>query len=163
MRFFSLSFNPSFEFLIFIYCAFNLKHSLLISTSHPTLKKCFVLMSWVLSFIFWRILIICCSVTQSCPALCDPSSLRAAAHQASLSFTSSWSLLKLMSIESVMPSNHLILCRPLLLLPSVFPSVSLCFKVFFSVCYWFGVSVYFGFLPYLKFFSIIWSCLTIHT
>ena len=43
--------------------------------------------------------------------------------QASLSFTISWSLLKLMSIESVMPSNHLILCYPLLLLPSVFPSI----------------------------------------
>ena len=43
--------------------------------------------------------------------------------RASLSFTISWSLLKLMSIESVMPSNHLILCRPLLLLPSVFPSI----------------------------------------
>ena len=46
-----------------------------------------------------------------------------AAHQASLSFTVSWSLLKLMSIESVMPSNHLILCHPLLLLPSIFPSI----------------------------------------
>ena len=46
-----------------------------------------------------------------------------AARQASLSITNSWSLLKLMSIESVMPSNHLILCRPLLLLPSVFPSI----------------------------------------
>ena len=45
-----------------------------------------------------------------------------AAHQASLSIINSWSLLKLMSIESVMPSNHLILCHPLLLLPSVFPS-----------------------------------------
>ena len=45
-----------------------------------------------------------------------------AAHQASLSFTISQSLLKLMSIESVMPSNHLILCCPLLLLPSIFPS-----------------------------------------
>ena len=43
--------------------------------------------------------------------------------QASLSITSIWSLLKLMSIESVMPSNHLILCRPLLLLPSVFPGI----------------------------------------
>ena len=43
--------------------------------------------------------------------------------QASLSITNSWSLLKLMSIESVMPSNHLILCRPLLLLPSIFPSI----------------------------------------
>ena len=47
----------------------------------------------------------------------------AAALQASLSFTISWSLLKLMSIESVTPSNHLILCHPLLLLPSIFPSI----------------------------------------
>ena len=46
-----------------------------------------------------------------------------AAHQASLSVTNSWSLLKLMSIESVMASNYLILCCPLLLPPSVFPSI----------------------------------------
>ena len=46
-----------------------------------------------------------------------------AAGQASLSFTISWSLPKHMSIESVIPSNHLILCRPLLLLPSIFPSI----------------------------------------
>ena len=46
-----------------------------------------------------------------------------AAHQASLSFTISMSLLNLMSTESVMPSNHLILCRPLLFLPSIFPSI----------------------------------------
>ena len=45
------------------------------------------------------------------------------AHQASLFFTISWSLLKLVSIKSVMPSNHLILCCPLLLLPSIFPSI----------------------------------------
>ena len=44
-------------------------------------------------------------------------------HQSSLSITSSWSLLKLMSIDSVMPSSHLILCHPLLLLPSIFPSI----------------------------------------
>ena len=48
---------------------------------------------------------------------------RIAAHQASLSITNSRSILKLTPIESVMPSNHLILCHPLLLLPSVFPSV----------------------------------------
>ena len=48
---------------------------------------------------------------------------RTAAHQASLSLTISQSLLKLMSFESVMPSNHLILCCPLLLLPSIFPSI----------------------------------------
>ena len=46
-----------------------------------------------------------------------------AAHQASLSVTNSWSLLKLMSTESVMPYNHLILCCPLLLLPSIFPNI----------------------------------------
>ena len=43
--------------------------------------------------------------------------------QASLSFTNSWNLLKLMSIESVMPANHLIFCHPLLLLPSIFPRI----------------------------------------
>ena len=46
-----------------------------------------------------------------------------AVFQASLSITNLWSLLKLMSIESVMPSNHLIFCRPLLLLPSIFPTI----------------------------------------
>ena len=51
------------------------------------------------------------------------ATLWTAAHQASLSITNSWSLPKLMSIESVMPSNPLILCRPLLLLPSIFPSI----------------------------------------
>ena len=45
------------------------------------------------------------------------------AHQASLSITNSWSLLKLVTIESVIPSSHLILCHPLLLLPSIFPSI----------------------------------------
>ena len=62
----------------------------------------------------------CCSVTKSCPTLCTPWT---AACQASLSFTISWSLLKLMAIELVMPSNHLILCHPLLLPPSIFPSI----------------------------------------
>ena len=51
-----------------------------------------------------------------------------AAHQASLSITNSWSLLKLMSIESVMPSNHLVLCRLLLLPSSIFPSISSAFE-----------------------------------
>ena len=55
-----------------------------------------------------------------CSTLRNP---RTAARQASLFFTISWSLFKLMSIESVMPSNHLILCRPLLLLPSIVPSI----------------------------------------
>ena len=61
-----------------------------------------------------------CSVAQSCPSLCNPMS---AACQVSLSVTNTRSLLKLTSIESVMPSNHLILCGPLLVLPPVFPSI----------------------------------------
>ena len=60
------------------------------------------------------------SVAQSCPSLCDPW---ITAHQAFLSITNSWSSHKLMSIESVMPSSHLILCRPLLLLPPISPSI----------------------------------------
>ena len=60
------------------------------------------------------------SVSWSCLTLCDPWT---AAPQDSLSFTGSQSLLKLMSIELVMPSNHLILCLPLLLLPSTFSSI----------------------------------------
>ena len=53
----------------------------------------------------------------------DSVSLWTAAHQASLSIANSWNLLKLMPIKLVMPSNHLILFHPLLLLPSVFPSI----------------------------------------
>ena len=60
------------------------------------------------------------SVTQLCPLFATPW---IAACQASLSITNSQCLLKLMSIESVMPSSHLILCRPLLLPPSIFPSI----------------------------------------
>ena len=62
----------------------------------------------------------CCSVAKLCPTLCDPMDCSS---QASLSFTISQSLLKLMSIESAKPSNCLILCGPLLLLPSIFPSI----------------------------------------
>ena len=62
----------------------------------------------------------CCSVDNSCPTLCDPMNCNTPGF---LSFTISWSLLKLMSIESVMSSNHLILCCPLLFLPSIFPSI----------------------------------------
>ena len=59
------------------------------------------------------------SVAQFCPTLCNPMDCR----QASLSITNSQSLLKFMSIESLMPSNHLILCHPLLLPPSIPPSI----------------------------------------
>ena len=60
------------------------------------------------------------SVTQSCPTLCDPMKRST---PGLLSITNSWSLPKLMSIELVMPSNHLILCCPFLLLPSIFPNI----------------------------------------
>ena len=64
---------------------------------------------------------LCCSVIQSCPTLCDPWTV---ACQASLSFIISQSLLNLMSTGSMKPCNHLILCYPLLLLLSIFPSIS---------------------------------------
>ena len=67
-------------------------------------------------------------VVQLLSCVCLFSTPWTAARQASMSFTISWSLLKLMSIESLMPSNHLILCRPLLLLPSIFLSI----RVFFN-------------------------------
>ena len=63
------------------------------------------------------------SVQFSHSVMYDSATPWTAAHQASLPNTNSWSLLRLMSIESVMPSNHLFLCCPLLLLPSVFPSI----------------------------------------
>ena len=69
-------------------------------------------------------IVYCCSVTKWCPTLCDPWS----AACTSLSFTISRSLLRFMSIESVMLSNHPVLCHPLILLPSIFPSI----RVFFN-------------------------------
>ena len=63
---------------------------------------------------------ICYSVAKSCPTLCDPMDCSLLA---SLAFTISQSSLKLMSTQSVMPSDHLILCHPFLLLPSICPSI----------------------------------------
>ena len=63
------------------------------------------------------------SVQFSCSVVSDSATPWTSAHLASLSITNSWSLLKLMSIESVMPSNYLILCHPLHLLPSIFPII----------------------------------------
>ena len=71
-------------------------------------------------YLFWSIVAVCCSVA-SCVRLF--ATLWTVAHQASLSITNSQSLLKLISIRSVMPSNHLLLCRPLLFPPSIFPSL----------------------------------------
>ena len=77
-------------------------------------------MSWLLWIeLLWTY---CCSFIKSCLTFCDP--INWSMPCASLSFDISWSLLKLMSIELVMPSNHLILCRLRLLLPLIFPSIS---------------------------------------
>ena len=67
-----------------------------------------------------RISMMTTSVTQSCVTFVTPQT---AVRQASLSITNSWSLLTLMSIELVMSSNYLTVCHPLLLLPSIFPSI----------------------------------------
>ena len=77
---------------------------------------------WQFSSIHVAVNIQFSSVAQSCPTFATPWT---AACQASLSITSSQGLLKLMSTESVMPSNHLIPCHPLLLPPSIFPSIRL--------------------------------------
>ena len=67
--------------------------------------------------------VIVCSVQSSCSVMSNSVTPWSAACQASLSIASSRSLLKLTSNESVMPSNHFILSHPLLLLPSIFPSI----------------------------------------
>ena len=66
--------------------------------------------------------VVCCSVTESFLTLCDPVDC---SPQGFPVLTLSWSLLKFMSIKLVIPFNHLIFCRPLLLLPSIFPSIRL--------------------------------------
>ena len=104
----------------------------------------------------------CCSVTKSCLTLWPGT----AAHQASLSFTISGSLLQLMSIESVMPSNHLILCCPLLNLPSIFPSIRV-FSNELALCirlpkYWsfsFSINPSNGYSGLISFgIDWVWSC-----
>ena len=82
----------------------------------------------------------------NCEVVSDSATPWTAACQASLSFTISQSLLKLMSIELVMPSNHLILCHPLLLLPSIFPSIrvfpsELALYIRWSKCWSFSLSI----------------------
>ena len=78
---------------------------------------------WIIFYIHYRVQF--SSVSQSCPTLCDPMN-----HSTPglLSITNSRSSLRLVSIESVMPSSHLILCRPLLLLPPIPPSIRVLFQ-----------------------------------
>ena len=91
--------------------------SRLVITFLPTSKPIFI--SWLQSLPA----VIFISVQFSCSVVSDSVTPWTAAHQASLSITHSRSLPKPMSIKSVMPSNHLIICHPLLLLPSVFPGI----------------------------------------
>ena len=77
------------------------------------------------SLLLWTIVFPCCKwwLLFSCSVVSDFASPWTAAHQVSLSFTDSWSLLKFLFIELVMPSYYLILCHPILILPSIFPSI----------------------------------------
>ena len=81
--------------------------------------KCSLTEEWITNMWYIYTMEYCCSVAKWFPILCNPWTV---ACQASLSFTTSQSLFKFMSIELVMLSNHFILCRPLLL-PSIFPSI----------------------------------------
>ena len=94
---------------------------------------CRVLLSYLSSI--WVFYILFSSIAQSCLTLCNPWT---AACQA-LSITNSQSLLKCMSVESVMPSNHLILCCPLLLLPSVFALH--CYILHYSILYYWKCNI----------------------
>ena len=99
-------------------------------TCHADLEMTHIEVLW--AWRYFKIFIITV-VVQSPTHVRHFATSRIAACQASLSFTTSQSLLKLVSIESVMPANHLILCRPLLLLPSVFPSIRV-FSKELSLC-----------------------------
>ena len=101
---------------------FNLKWFFMwIESSIRAGRVCYLFTTWGLSAWKWTGgAQDCCSVTKLSLTLCDPM---AAECQAPLSFSVSWSLLKLMSIESMMSSNHLILRHPLLILSSIFPSI----------------------------------------
>ena len=113
--------------------------------SFPSVRK--MLLSFAISVIsslpVWSLTGLCCCCSVSCVQLF--ATQRTAVHQDSLSITISWSLLKLMSIESVMPSNHLILCCPLLLLPSILPSIrvfsnELAHRIRWPKCWSFSIS-----------------------
>ena len=87
-------------------------------TPHPKLS---------INILYWYRNFVTTSVVQSLSLVWLFATPLTAACQASLSFTISWSLLKLMSIELVMPSNHLILCHHLLVLPSIVPRITVFF------------------------------------
>ena len=118
----SFGFSDSAFFFFFIFHGFPYLYCFIHSTLGLLSFSRFLrqkLRSFILvSFLFFPIQF--SLVAQSCPTLCDPMDCST---PASLSITNSWSLLKLMFIESMMPSNHLILYCPLLLPPSIFLSI----------------------------------------
>ena len=81
---------------------------------------CLCSSGWLFKLCLQKKVCCCCSVTQSCLTLYDPMNCSTSGYRV---LTISWSLLKLMCTESVIPSNLLILCHPLLLLPSILPSI----------------------------------------
>ena len=100
----------------------------LLAVYKSSLEKCLFRSSahfWIESSLFFLFFLLSCMLLLfSSSVVRDSATSWTAAHQASLTFTISWSLVKHVSIESVMPSYHLILYHPLLLLPSIFPSIT---------------------------------------
>ena len=116
------SLTTSFSAINYQLCNHKNRDRIRTILTSPTLKKT-TAFNFFLNIVF--MLSECCfsSVQFSCSVVSDSATPWTAALQASLSITSSRSLLKLMCIESVTPSSHLILCRPLLLPSSIFPSI----------------------------------------
>ena len=111
------------EFCTFIIIAFSFLHFWDISLLILLNVNVLILLLVTIPLIFFSLWQCLSSVQFSHSVMSNYATPWTAACQASLSITKSWNLLKLMTIESVMPSKGLILCRPLLLLPSVFPSI----------------------------------------
>ena len=115
------TFSETYLFIPFVYWSSQQ------SAQYPTNSKCSTNIYWVKKYLWLTLLIIASSVqfssVQSLSHVWLFVTPWTAARQASLAITNSRSPFKPMSIESVMASNHLILCRPLLLLPSIFPSI----------------------------------------
>ena len=111
--------------VVLIYIPTNrYKESFLFSTPSPVFIVCMFLMMAILTCVKrCLIIVLILLLLLSHSVVSDFASPWTAARQASLSFTVYRSLLKLMSVESLLPSSHLVLCRPLLLLPSIFPSI----------------------------------------